>query len=190
MIDNGFKHFKFIKSKSIIIEDRVNLNCRYGCEFYGKKLTCPPYSPTPSEFKQILKSYQNALLIIEEVIEAVLPFFISKNYTRELSKNNESVLEFKKHWFINKSKSFKKLLSLESEVFALNNPFVKIFWYGTCSFCKECAKNITLCRYPNKRRSSMEAVGINVVKTLKNNNITLSFPVDGYPKAVSLLLIN
>jgi predicted metal-binding protein len=53
---------KLISADSIVVGDWVRLKCQYGCNGYGKKLTCPPYSPKPEETKRILQDYDSALL--------------------------------------------------------------------------------------------------------------------------------
>ena len=45
---------KVIPVEKIIVEDRVVFKCRLGCEKYGKTLACPPYAPSPSEFRKIV----------------------------------------------------------------------------------------------------------------------------------------
>ena len=54
---------KVIPAADIVVENRVPLKCRAGCIGYGKKLTCPPYVPTPDEFRKILAEYRYALLV-------------------------------------------------------------------------------------------------------------------------------
>ena len=41
----------------------VWLKCRFGCDGYGQTLVCPPYSPTPQQMREILDSYNRAILI-------------------------------------------------------------------------------------------------------------------------------
>jgi len=41
----------------------VRIKCKYGCSGYGGSLCCPPYSPTPSETREILDGYTKAILI-------------------------------------------------------------------------------------------------------------------------------
>ena len=41
----------------------VRLKCQFGCEGYGQCLVCPPYTPTPQQMRQVLDSYDRAVLI-------------------------------------------------------------------------------------------------------------------------------
>jgi predicted metal-binding protein len=59
----GAKEAKVIPASDVVVENRVLLKCRAGCIGYGKKLTCPPYVPTPDEFRKILSEYRYALPI-------------------------------------------------------------------------------------------------------------------------------
>jgi predicted metal-binding protein len=59
----GVKEAKIIPTTDVFVENRVPLKCRAGCTGYGKKLTCPPYVPTPDEFRKVLAEYRFALLV-------------------------------------------------------------------------------------------------------------------------------
>jgi len=59
----GAADAKSIKADDIVVSDWVRLKCQYGCDGYGKRLTCPPYSPKPEEFRGILESYESAMLL-------------------------------------------------------------------------------------------------------------------------------
>ena len=54
---------KIIDAKDVVVADWVRLKCQYGCGAYGKTLTCPPYSPTPQQMRQILSGYSTAILM-------------------------------------------------------------------------------------------------------------------------------
>lgn len=52
-----------IRSIDVAVRDWVRLKCQFGCGGYGRSRTCPPYTPTPDEFKKILKEYRWAILL-------------------------------------------------------------------------------------------------------------------------------
>jgi predicted metal-binding protein len=62
-IKKGAADARLIKVDQIKVADWVYWKCRYGCDGYGKTLTCPPYSPTPNQTRQLLKGYEYALLL-------------------------------------------------------------------------------------------------------------------------------
>jgi predicted metal-binding protein len=59
----GAQGAKIIPARSIVTAEWVRLKCQFGCDGYGKTLTCPPYSPTPEETGKLLLEYKHGLLI-------------------------------------------------------------------------------------------------------------------------------
>ncbi|MBO3799219.1 MAG: DUF2284 domain-containing protein [Thermoproteota archaeon] len=59
----GAAEAKVIKAGDVVVRDWVRLKCQYGCGGYGKRLTCPPYSPTPEQTRRILSGYSSAILL-------------------------------------------------------------------------------------------------------------------------------
>lgn len=57
------KDTKIILAKSIVTAEWVRLKCQFGCDGYGRCLTCPPYSPSPEQTRRMLADYKYALLI-------------------------------------------------------------------------------------------------------------------------------
>lgn len=54
---------KRISAGSVVTAQWVRMKCQYGCGGYGKRLTCPPYSPAPQETKKVIAEYKTAILI-------------------------------------------------------------------------------------------------------------------------------
>lgn len=54
---------KVINASDVVVRDWVRLKCQYGCDGYGKCLTCPPYSPNPEQMRRILSWYSSAMLL-------------------------------------------------------------------------------------------------------------------------------
>ncbi|TKJ37211.1 hypothetical protein CEE36_11225 [candidate division TA06 bacterium B3_TA06] len=59
----GAKEVKLIPADSVVTAQWVRAKCQFGCGVYGKRLTCPPNSPTPEETQRMVNAYQHALLI-------------------------------------------------------------------------------------------------------------------------------
>jgi predicted metal-binding protein len=59
----GAAEAKVIKAGDVVVRDWVRLKCQYGCDGYGKRLTCPPYSPTPEQMRRVLSGYNSAILL-------------------------------------------------------------------------------------------------------------------------------
>ncbi len=62
-VELGCSQAIVIHTNTITVGRWVQLKCKYGCEEYGKKLTCPPHSPSFEEMREILKEYNKALLL-------------------------------------------------------------------------------------------------------------------------------
>jgi len=131
--------YKFIEIDSIVVGSWTRLKCQYGCANYKKSLTCPPYSPKAEEFRDMLKSYNHAIL-----------FQVS------IAAFDEDV-----------SGVTKMAVDLEN-IFARMG-FHKVFGLGggPCMLCEEC--NLEECVHPNLARPAMEACGIDVHETIENN---------------------
>lgn len=59
----GFKFARVIETGSVSIDPWVRLKCQFGCSLYGKSSTCPPFSPDEAKMKEILSTYEFALLV-------------------------------------------------------------------------------------------------------------------------------
>jgi predicted metal-binding protein len=59
----GAAEAKLIDPASVVTAPWVRLKCQYGCAGYGRRLTCPPHSPTPEETRRVLDCYSSALLL-------------------------------------------------------------------------------------------------------------------------------
>jgi predicted metal-binding protein len=71
-----------------------------------------------------------------------------------------------------KGKISKSVVQIEREIFLDNFPKVISYGAGPCTICKECS--FTECKFPYLARPSMEACGIDVYSTAKNNG----FPIN------------
>jgi predicted metal-binding protein len=59
----GARAAKIIPASTVKTAAWVRRKCQFGCGGYGESLTCPPYSPSPAETREMLKSYKKAILI-------------------------------------------------------------------------------------------------------------------------------
>ena len=53
-VELGCEQAFVIHTNTIVVARWVQLKCKYGCDEYGKKLTCPPHAPTYEEMKKFL----------------------------------------------------------------------------------------------------------------------------------------
>ncbi|MEN3203821.1 MAG: DUF2284 domain-containing protein [Atribacterota bacterium] len=63
ILSGRIQNFAVIDPHEVVTGEWVRLKCQYGCDSFGLCLTCPPYSPEPSQTRTILDSYRCALLL-------------------------------------------------------------------------------------------------------------------------------
>lgn len=59
----GVEDARVIDASSVRTAAWVRMKCHFGCGGWNKRLTCPPYTPTPEETAQVLSCYSTAILI-------------------------------------------------------------------------------------------------------------------------------
>lgn len=141
-----------INSKDFVFEERVELKCFY-CSKYDTKWTCPPRIPR-LDYSKLINEYKNAAIVICEMS------LKDKVYEEIRTKSTNEL--------------HKSLLYLEKVLWELDNPMTLTFIGGSCKLCKNgCAED--KCRNPGVKRIPIEATGINVIESLKNIGINISF---------------
>ena len=186
---------KVIGTKDIVVENRVALKCRAGCISYGKKLTCPPYVPTPDEFRKILSEYNSALLVKffspaeaePDVIHSVYRYWLDPDAPADKKAQAE------KFWADHRTGTraiAPAMLELERIAFNAGNPFALAFVNGSCRLCETCNTKGGTCLHPTQARIPEHAVGINMVATANKAGMPIRFPVQGHPELMALLLID
>jgi predicted metal-binding protein len=133
---------KVISTKSVVTAPWVRMRCQYGCPGYGRRLSCPPYSPTPEQTRGILDSYKTGILMKGPL------------------------------WGVNPI-----MIALEREIFLSGYYKAWSMGEGPCHKCEACALKAG-CRFPQQLRPSMEASGIDVFQTVRNNGYTIDVVKD------------
>jgi len=150
-LEGGATAVKLISPQDVVVEQWVRNKCQVGCRHFAKRFTCPPYSPTPQETAEVLKSYEHALLVE-----------FADRYRDKLREEPEKTL------------LHRTLYKMEITAFLAG--YVKALSYdaGPCALCKECPAekmenpNPFLkreCLKPKEARPAMEAAGIDVYST-------------------------
>jgi len=179
----------------IAVEERVRLKCSSGCSSYGKHLTCPPYSPTPQEFRHCLNEYSIVLLVkfrsaacLDDSIRCCL---LSTVYDpgAAAEKKLKAARFFREFTEDNRNLN-RVMLELENLAFNAGNPFALSTACGTCCLCENCDTKTRTCSHPTLRRFPAEALGINVVKTAADAGVHIRFPSPENPERVAFLLID
>jgi len=190
----GALEAKIISPSKVVVEDRVLLKCRTGCDSYGKKFICPPYTPTPDEFRKILREYRK-VLIVKFPADAEA----EEDVGRSLQKNQcspaippdlrERTNKFWDVWGADKRRILLAMLELEKAAFNRGFTLVFALTAGSCTLCEKCNMDGS-CTHPTMARYAEHALGVNVKKTLMNAGMSIKFPFEKHPEGIGMLLID
>ncbi len=186
----NFFHLKMpfvqIQYEDIYFDPKIQEMCvspSFKCPFYGHSWSCPPNAPF---LEKALSTYKEFFLIYSK-------FDLESYIKKEKERTNRSEFYIKNTFLL--TKSFDNY-DLENEFTSFLSKYKshyskKLLLYdGTCKYCKIQGKGACNfddgdpCRYPTERRYSMEAVGIEVIRTVldlrKRNKIEIEYPSNKY----------
>ena len=193
-LELGASDAKVIPAKKVVVEDRVVLKCKVGCNNYGKTLACPPYTPSAEEFRKIVSEYSYALFMkftSKAQADPELQKNLSISDTSTLPKEvKEKVDKFWASWKDDKKEMLTSVVKLEKEAMRSGYSLAIAFVSGHCQLCDKCQTGTRICVHPDMARYSEDAVGVNVKKTAKNAGIQFIFPFPKNPESFALLLID
>ena len=194
-LQKGAINAEIITADEVVIENRIVLKCRIGCTKYGKTLTCPPYTPTPQEFRKIISEYSYVLFMkfkSRAKASSKLAKYLSKSKTDSTIPQSikGKLQKFWTDWKKDKLKMLSTVLDLEKAATREGYLLAVGLVSGFCQLCEKCTLKRTSCVNPTKARFSGEAVGVNVQSTAKNAGIEFKFPIDKTPETFALLLID
>ena len=66
-LELGALDARIISIDTVVTAPWVRMRCQYGCAGYGRRLSCPPYSPTPEQTQKILDCYKTGILMKGEL---------------------------------------------------------------------------------------------------------------------------
>jgi len=164
----GAAHARIIDSSDIVVDRRVRLKCEIPvCSSYNRHLMCPPNIMPVEEFEGIVRTYGKALLVQLEG-ETDSSDRSDKGISKELDDS------------IAPTRSQRALHRLVNELEAA--AFKKGFYLATgliggeCLLCAECVSPSSgePCRHPFEARPSMEAMGIDVLKTCEKAGLKIN----------------
>lgn len=193
-LKKGASRAEIINTNAIVIDDRVQLKCRYPpCINYGRSLMCPPYTPTAKEFREIVKNYKYAIIfqIDKKIDEEIQKYIKNEEATLPDLYNDEKFVKLasKKDIWTNGIETSKIIFALEREAFKKGYHFALGLTSGPCRLCETCdPKNP--CKHPWEARPSMEAVGIDVSKTAENAGFKIQWGTKETMNLTALVLID
>ena len=134
--------YDFIDKSNVVVKKELFAKmCKDGCKNFNKKYSCPPFSP---KFNKYVKKYHKLLVLLFAINLKQFDKFNYKPYHKIRIANA-----------VMKSRAEHVMRDLESKFdsFYLST--------GACRLCKPCQLKFNRpCRYPQKRRYSLEALGV------------------------------
>jgi predicted metal-binding protein len=185
---------KIVTPGKLVVEDPVVLKCKSGCHMYGHKFVCPPHTPTPQEFRKILREYR-AILVAKFPAEAGADEDVGRSLLKNLSAPDTPAdlrartKEFWDTWGGNKKRILVAMSALEKAAFNKGHTLAIALTAGSCILCEKCNMEGT-CTHSSMARYSEHALGVNVKRTLKNIGMSITFPFEKHPEGIGMLLID
>jgi predicted metal-binding protein len=178
-MDLGAADARIISTNDVVVENRVVLKCKYWCSQYGMNWSCPPRVPSVEEFRSILKEYEYAMVArfqSSAEVSAKAADLLTSREALGVRRGMKDLENFYGVWGEDKRKANAALLKLEKFAFTKGFPFALGLRAGSCNLCPKC--DVTKpCVHPEMLRFSPESVGVNLIKTLKNAEMSLNIPV-------------
>ena len=185
---------KLIPVGKIVIEDRIVFKCRLGCEKYGKTLACPPYAPSPEEFRKIVREYHYALFMkfkSRAEADAELRKYLAKMNDPKAPLDMKAKAEsFWSVWKDDAKKLRDTVIELEKAAAERGYLLAVGLISGSCHVCEKCNLEGGFCLHPETRRYSEEAVGVNVKSTAEKVGVKFDLHFRKNPEIFALLLID
>lgn len=152
------KDIKIVKidTSDIIFSNEIREYCKENkCGKYDKNYMCPPSIGDVSKYKILFKSYTEGIALLLK--DNISNHSINKVYKSQIKLHNI-------------------ILKLENKAKKSGYERAKGFIAGECQLCVPCKKTLNeKCLYPNKSRTSLEAIGVNVISSLENKGIKIDF---------------
>lgn len=193
-LELGATEAKVIPANEIVVENRVVLKCKIGCNNFGKTLMCPPYGPSVDDFRKTLSEYSSVLVLKfksqAEATPEVAPLSsMDENDSSLTEKMKEKIRAFWTSWNNDRKEVLKKLCVLEKAAMNKGYTLALAFTTGSCVICDKCNVEQKVCILPTKARCSAQAVGINILQTLENAGMPMPYPFKKSPESFGLVLI-
>jgi predicted metal-binding protein len=156
---------RLISVRKVVTAAWVRLKCQFGCSGFGKRLCCPPHTPTPEQMQRVLSAYRRAVIYSYPCSSA--------GYRRKQRRMHRLIAELERVAFLD---GYYKAFGLGA---------------GPCRLCAEC--NVTgRCEHPYEARPSMESCGIDVYATARGSGIPLEVVTraNASSRHINLLLLD
>jgi len=191
-LENGATDAAVVNARNIVVDERVELKCRNPpCEHYGRNLMCPPFTPSADQCRKYLKRYRHGILIeVEEIIPPKIRRYVEKGWRLPRLRKNSAFRKLYDPWDV---RVWKKLHRVVCDV--EREAFLRGFHLSTglvgerCKLCNQC--DVTApCKRPWEARASMEALAIDVYRTVKNAGFKIEWGKRDSLRLFGLVLVD
>jgi predicted metal-binding protein len=148
---HGYKDFKWIDPKQIVVAQWARMKCTFGCKNYGKCGTCPPNTPSVAEVKEFVREYRTCAVF---------------HFTKQVPRPEDR--------FAWTRKVNSKLLELEREVFLSGYYKTFLLFMDSCNLCASCPGVRQLCKNPKMARPTPESMAMDVFATVRK----IGYPIN------------
>lgn len=184
----GASHARLIDAREVVVDPRVRLKCSVPrCSSYGLNLMCPPNVMPVQEFSDVLRRYRKAILLqVETDTDSIDKSTASLDgrLCEELDRATDSA-----NW----QKALHKLVNaVETQAFKQGFYLAAGLTGGECSLCPECVAvpSGKPCRHPFEARPSMEAMGIDVIRTCDKAGMPVRLSSEAKIRWTGLVLVH
>jgi predicted metal-binding protein len=188
-LEAGATRAKGIRANQVMVDKRVPLKCMVPrCRSYGCSLTCPPHAMPVKEFIEILTQYSRALVVQVESDQNSLD--LSEG---SLGLSFDDFYKAQMKYFLPfRLKLLEVIERVEAAAFKQGSTFAAGFASGSCPLCGDECLGISdgRCRHPFRARPSMEAVGMDIIKTAAQAGFKVELSSTSAVTYTGLILIN
>lgn len=184
----GADEAKVVSTRDIVVDKRVRLKCAVPrCSDYDNHLLCPPNLISVDEFSEILNLYKHAIIV---QVEADTD---SSDKSREsLGKAGSRRLELSTNSARWQRKLHVIINQLETLAFKDGYYLAAGLIGGSCCLCRTCVGSFSEkpCRHPFEARPSMEAVGIDVIRTCQKVGMPIHLSSESRVRWTGMVLLD
>jgi predicted metal-binding protein len=159
--ERGCDDFVWIDAASIVVAQWVRMKCRYGCDGYGRHLTCPPNVPSVTDCREFFGEYSTAVV-----------FRFEKLLDRP---------EDRRAWA---KTIYERLLAIERDVFLSGYEKALVLPMSSCHLCPDCSMTEAECPRPEGARPPAEALAVDVFSTVRNHGLPIEV-LSGYDQPMN-----
>jgi predicted metal-binding protein len=149
-VKRGFKDFRWLDPREIVVGQWVRMKCLYGCVEYGHNACCPPNAPSVEDCERFFRDYQRAAVF---------------HFRKAVAKPED------RHAWSRRVNL--GLLKLEREVFLSGHVKAFLLPMDSCSLCQECSGIRMTCKKPKLARPTADAMAMDVYATVRK----LGYPI-------------